>query len=117
MGTVFGDLLRQVREDARVSMGTLARHLGISVPYLSDVERGNRLPFNNERIRNIAVFLKVDPVPLLTAAARSRGFFELTASSISPTAERVGAALLRGWPTLSDDKLNQIASILEEDPE
>jgi predicted transcriptional regulator len=34
--------LRTRREDAGVSMGEMARRLGFSVPYISDVELGRR---------------------------------------------------------------------------
>jgi transcriptional regulator with XRE-family HTH domain len=53
----FGKQLRRLRETAKKSMGDLARHLGTSVTFVSDVERGKiPCPFSNEEI---ADFLEV----------------------------------------------------------
>jgi transcriptional regulator with XRE-family HTH domain len=109
----FGKVLRQLREEAKVSMGTLARHLEISVAYLSDVERGNRAPLTNERILNAAEFLHAEAGPLLEVAAESRGYYELSASELSPQGRQVGATLMRGWPTYTDKHFEEIARLLQ----
>jgi transcriptional regulator with XRE-family HTH domain len=36
------DYLRQAREEAGVSLRAMAREVGLSPPYVSDLERGNR---------------------------------------------------------------------------
>lgn len=38
----LGDSLRQKREAAHISLRSMAADLGISAPYLSDLERGHR---------------------------------------------------------------------------
>jgi transcriptional regulator with XRE-family HTH domain len=38
MASKFGELLRRLRKEKGKSMGDLARHLVVSVPYISDVE-------------------------------------------------------------------------------
>lgn len=40
----FGEQLRAFREKQDLSLRELARKVGISAPFLSDIERGNRLP-------------------------------------------------------------------------
>ena len=107
----FGQLLRQLRSAAGVTMGQLARHLGVSVPYVSDVERGHRPPFMNEKILKVAELLGTDANQLLRIAAESRGAFVLDAKAVSPRAREVGAALMRGWP-LSEEELEEIQHIL-----
>lgn len=94
-------------------MGDLARFLKISIPYLSDVERGNRPPLLNERIVAAAEYLDIDPVPLLRMAGEERGSFDLDAEKVSPKAREVGAALMRTWSNLSDEELEQIADVVE----
>ena len=42
MSESVGKYIRERREAAGVSQGHVAREMGLSVPYLSDVERGNR---------------------------------------------------------------------------
>jgi transcriptional regulator with XRE-family HTH domain len=73
MSAVFGERLRDLRFKAGYSVAALARHLGYSTPYVSDVERGHRLPFDEKTIRKAASFLNVDPEPLLRAAEEARG--------------------------------------------
>lgn len=113
MTDTFGQLLRKLRSAAGVSMGQLARHLGVSVPYVSDVERGHRPPFMNEKIIKTAALVGADANQLLRVAAESRGAFVLDAKAVSPRAREVGAALMRGWP-LSEEKLEEIQQILSK---
>lgn len=112
--TNFGELLRTLRVESGKSMGDLARYLGISVPYLSDVERGNRAPLTSERTIAAARFLEVDCFPLLVAAAECRGAFELSVDKGRPKATEVGAALMRGWAELSDEDLELIHNIMNK---
>ena len=56
----FGEMLREQRRQAGRTLGHLSKLLGVSVVYLSDVERGNRKPLNNERILKVAEFLATD---------------------------------------------------------
>lgn len=110
----FGELLRASREEAGVSMGTLARHLRVSVPYLSDVERGNRPPLVSQRILEAASFLAVDSEPLFTAAAEDKGCYELNAAQVTPRGREVGASLMRGWPSYTDSEFEKIQRLLDD---
>lgn len=112
MRSDFGDLLRKVRRNADKTMLDLAEELGVSVVFVSDVERGNRAPFTSSRIIGAARFLSCDPEPLLMAAAKSRGSFELDATGVSSKAREVGAALMRGWAKLDEEDLEKIAKIV-----
>ena len=117
MANDFGKLLRSLRVAAGVSMGALGRHLGVSVTYLSDVERGTRAPLTQERIELAGPFLKLDKpklLKLLEVAAEGRGFFELGVNeNVSPTAKQVGATLMRGWPRYTEDDLTELAQFLQ----
>lgn len=50
----FGPLLRGLRSRAGLTLRDLATFLGVSVPYLSDVERGARGPLRPETIAQAA---------------------------------------------------------------
>jgi transcriptional regulator with XRE-family HTH domain len=111
----FGGLLREVREAAGVSLGALARHLLVSVPYLSDVERGHRPPLVHGKIIVAAAFLKADITALLVSAASTRGSFQLDAANLSGHAREVGAMLARQWSEMSDKKLQKMKQLLLEE--
>jgi transcriptional regulator with XRE-family HTH domain len=110
----FGELLRKQRRKADKTLGDVARLLGVSIVFLSDVERGNRKPLGNERILKIAAFLDHDPMPLMEAADLERGFIEYDIRKARPLeADVVGglvAGLARGGVT--DDQLHNIQEIL-----
>lgn len=112
MRSKFGDLLRAARKRSGKSMRDLARHLGVSIVFISDVERGNRAPLKPERIMSATEFLGVNPEPFLLAAAKSKGSFELDATGVSGKARQVGAALMRGWTNLGEGDLEKIARIV-----
>jgi transcriptional regulator with XRE-family HTH domain len=115
MAHLFGALLRELRETADLSMGALARHLGVSVPYLSDVERGHRPPLVDEKIHRAAAVLRVDPAGLLKAAGETRGAFQLDVANVSGRALEVGAMLARQWPAMSEKKLERLQQVLDEE--
>jgi len=109
----FGALLREHRRTAGYTLEAIAAHLDVSIPYMSDVERGNRPPLTPERIEVLSKFLCVDPEPLLAAAAESRGTFELDAKK-SVVHRDVGAVLMRGWTDLTRDELERIGDIVRK---
>ena len=106
----FGRLLREYRKRADKTLGQVARKLGVSVVYVSDVERGNRAPFLTPRIVTMARFLQASPVRLLQAAAKERGFFEFDVSSASPKALEALSGLARR--DVTDDQWEEIVKIL-----
>lgn len=109
----FGERLRALRLERKVSMGELARSLNVSVPYISDVERGNRAPLTPDRILATAKVLSISPDELLRLAAEAKGTIELPlTSSSAKMAPEVGAALMRGWQDLTDEDLESIARII-----
>ncbi len=119
MAERFGDTLRKTRQNAKKTLGDVARLLEVSVVYVSDVERGNRRPFSNERIIRVASFLDTDPAPLIAAADVEKGVIEYDISKAKPLeAAVVGdlvSGLARGGVTV--DQLKKIRNILKDSEE
>jgi predicted transcriptional regulator len=69
----YGRLLRDCRLRDRLSLKELASRLGVSVSYLSDVERGQRPPLNAVRSARVARLFVGEALRLEVAAARTRG--------------------------------------------
>jgi transcriptional regulator with XRE-family HTH domain len=112
-GEEYGLLLRQLREQAGKSMGALARHLGLTTPYLCDVELGRRAPLATSHTVKAAEFLGVDPQPLLMAAIASREAVELKTPKTTKGREAV-AALLRHSLDLTDEQWEHIHDLVNQ---
>ncbi len=111
---LFGDHLRQAREAAGFRLGEFARMLGVSTPYLSDVELGNRQPFSGEKLSRVAELLPAATLShFKVLAAETRGAFAL--EPVTEDHQRAGRALMRRWAELDPDKLGQIIKIVEDD--
>lgn len=109
---IFGDFLRKAREKKGVTLSALARFLGCSVPYLSDVETGRRNPLTEKKLVQTAEFLGLQPESLKIKAAMSLGQFNLPAGTAK--ADRLAVKLAKAWPDLEDDDLQAIEKIIEK---
>jgi transcriptional regulator with XRE-family HTH domain len=112
----FGDALRKARRNAEKTLGDVAKLLEVSVVYVSDVERSNRRPFSNERILEVAKFLKTNPAPLIAAADVERGVIEYDITKAKPLEAAVVGGLVSGLARggVTDDQLQKIKRILKE---
>ena len=115
----FGESLRRTRQNAKKTLGDVARLLQVSVVYVSDVERGNRRPFGNERILKVASFLNADPAPLIAAADVEKGVIEYEITKAKPLEATVVGDLVSGLARggVTDDQLERIRSILKDSEE
>lgn len=68
----FGPLLREKRTQAHKTLGDVARALGCSVSFVSDVEHGRRHPFDRRQILKLADLLQMPAEPFALAAAKDR---------------------------------------------
>lgn len=112
----FGQVLRNNRRQAGKTLGDLAEVLGVSVVYLSDVERGYRRPLKKERILKIAEFLGTDAADLFAAADWERGFIEYDITKARPLEADVVGGLVSGLARggITDDQLISIQEILKK---
>ena len=119
MAERFGDALRRTRQEADKTLGDVARLLDVSVVYVSDVERGNRRPFSNDRILKVAKLLKANPAPLIAAADVEKGVIEYEISNDKPLEASVVGDLVSGLARggVTEEQLERIRTILDKDSE
>lgn len=55
----FGEYLAKKREERDITLRELARQLGISAPFLSDVEKNRRAPLTADRLEKTASILQL----------------------------------------------------------
>jgi len=110
---IFGSQFREARSAAGKTLGETARHLSLSITYLSDVERAARPPLSTDRIIAACQLFEIDPSPLLRAAATQQGDFRLSATGLSDKGRYAMAALQRGLPEFDDDFFEQLIQLAE----
>ena len=65
MAARLGQTIRRLRLARHLSLRSLARHIGVSAGYLSQVEHGRCSVPTVARLRAIALILETDPEPWL----------------------------------------------------
>jgi transcriptional regulator with XRE-family HTH domain len=109
---IFGSLLRNLREQAGKSLKDLAGHMGWSVVYLSDVERGRRNPPSVENIKKLAEALGIQSTGLLDTANKQRNRVELSIEPDDCAITDAALMLARRWTELTDSEAREIMKIL-----
>ena len=56
----FGELLAALREEQDFTLRELARQLGVSAPFLSDVEKNRSAPLTKDRLDKVAEILHLN---------------------------------------------------------
>lgn len=99
----FGQRLRQLRKDRKLTQQALADLVGIDVTYLSKLENDKDSPPGDDTIRRIAANLHSDSEELLALAGKIPPAIKLLAA-----ADPQFAQLLRRLPDLPKDRLHAI---------
>jgi transcriptional regulator with XRE-family HTH domain len=111
-GKEFGKTLRAAREQSGVRLRELSEELGVSLPFLSDVENGRR-SLSDLRIRRAAKFLKADTLSLLEAATKDRGRVVLETDKLDGRKLRVAMLLSMSWPKIPAETVSYLLATLE----
>jgi len=110
----FGRFMRSRRETAGVTLQSLAKHVGYSTAYLSEIERGRRNPPSAAVCIKMAQYLETPQEDFLEQAALERQYVHLSLTDDRPRAVEAALMLARRWASLTKAQLNAIRKILEE---
>lgn len=108
----FGSAIRKAREEVGMTLTELARQMGVTKVYVSDVERGRRAPFSRTRLECVAEILNIDPEVLYVLSVRSRGHVNLPTEGVSDNQNRLAAILSYRWRELDNDDVNRLIGAL-----
>lgn len=89
-----------------MTLGDVAKHLGCTISFVSDVEHGRRNAFEARQIIQLGELFRIDPGPLLAEAAKSRGSVKI--SSRREDVLEMAAGLAR---MLADDDTDNLAAV------
>lgn len=112
----FGEHLRTLRIARHRTLGEVAGWYGISVVYLSEIERDRKPPPNEALIEGIVSSLGGDVPKMLGLASVARGRFVLPIVSGDALRQRLGTALLERWAHLTDDEVKRLIEALGSAP-
>jgi transcriptional regulator with XRE-family HTH domain len=115
--TPFGEKIRALRKDRGVTMKQMAQAIGVSAPYLSALENGNRgLPSWYLVQRIIAYFNIIwDEAEDIAELARlSHPRVVIDTSGLSPRATELANRLADNISQLSESDLQQFLSLLRD---
>ena len=110
----FGQRIRRIREQSKKSMRDLAKALGVSIVYISDIELGHRNPPTGEKLDKIADFLQLDRKDVAEWAMQERGYIEIGLKDTRTPMSNVALALARRGDSLTEEEASQILEIIKK---
>lgn len=116
-GTKFGDKLRELRLEKDLSMGQVARAIGVTTVYYSAVENGRQPAFPEKKVnyQTLAAVLGADVTELSKLAADQRGNVVVNLNKVADNNKGVVISLARmlNDNSLSDEQIEKIRQALE----
>jgi HTH-type transcriptional regulator, competence development regulator len=115
--TPFGKFVRRERKDRRMMLGELADKLGVSAPYLSQMETGAK-PIREglaEKLIRVLELSAAEGNELIRAAAKSTTEFSIKVRSNASSDERfLASRLATSFARLSPEAKRRIREIVED---
>jgi transcriptional regulator with XRE-family HTH domain len=105
----FGELLKALRKEKKITQRRLADLIGIDFTYISKIENGSMEPPAEDKILNMAKVFEIDPDQLLISAKKVPSDFQ----KIITENENV-PKFLRSVPKLSENQWQSIHRIIED---
>ena len=115
--TPFGEKVRALRKDRGVTMKQMAQAIGVSAPYLSALENGNRGQPSWYLVQRIIAYFNIiwDEAEDITELARlSHPRVVIDTSGLSPQATELANRLADNISRLSDADLQHVLQLLRE---
>ncbi|WP_042198102.1 helix-turn-helix domain-containing protein [Paenibacillus camerounensis] len=105
----FGELLKELRKEHRISQRKLADMVGIDFTYISKIESGTMVPPAEDKIIKIAEIFNVDSDKLLIAANKIPADFQKVITEIEDV-----PVFLRSASKFSQTQWKEIKRIIDE---
>lgn len=103
----YGELVREARRGQDITLDTLAKRMGLSVSYLSDIERGRRPPLATQATMELEVALSLLDHRLLDARAQHMERSTLPLG-LRPDQDEAALHLGRVWQHLSPEAVKRV---------
>lgn len=114
----FGNMLRRERKDQNLTLGDLAKKVGLSVPYMSQIETGAK-PLQDKLVERIIKEIGLigdDANAMRRAAAVSMSEYSIRMKEGASNDDRILASMLAaGFARLSPDKKKRLHEIMKDE--
>ncbi len=112
----FANAIRKRRKERRQTLAALSDATGISIPYLSELERGTKQPPLGDVLDALASELELDRKELGELAFQSRKSVEFEIRGASPSKQELAFFLARreGDGGITDEEAQQLVQMIEE---
>lgn len=115
--TQFGRMLRRERKERKLLLGEMADRLGISVPYLSQIETGVK-PVKEGFLKKVIAELRLSPGEenaLRRAAAQAMSEFTIDLGRKASAGDRfLASQLAAGFARMSPEQKRRLRELVED---
>jgi transcriptional regulator with XRE-family HTH domain len=110
----FGQELKRIRRDRKITLRELSEYIGKSIGYLSDIEQDRKAPPDLDTVEKIELFLNIKDNYLLKLAAEQRKQRPVSVTQRIKMRPILTEVLLRADELLDDDQLKNLLADIEE---
>ncbi len=114
-GTAFGQRLRALRHEKSITLADMAKILGVTSSYLSQIETGKKNPTSSVMVDQICAILGLiwdDAEEMKRLAAHSKSRVMIDTSHLGPEATRAANLMAEVLPKVDDDEAKLMADWL-----
>ena len=115
-GTAFGQRLRDLRVQKNITLSAMAKILGVTTSYLSQIETGKKPPSAPAMVDQICAILGLiwdDAEEMKTLASQSKSRVTIDTTSLGPEATRAVNLMGELLPKVDDDEAKLMADWLQ----
>ena len=114
-GTAFGQHLRQLRREKSITLADMAKIMGVTSSYLSQIETGKKNPTSPVMVDQICAILGLiwdDAEHMKRLAAQSKARVSIDTSQLGPEATRAANLMAELLPKVDDEEAKLMADWL-----
>lgn len=113
----FGSSLKKIRLSMGLTQEDIANVIGVSIAYVSDIERGQRAPFQDDDIKKLCKKFPdaMNYDEMIQLAKVSRPKFILETKNASSTKLSLGAKIQDMWPFMTDVQASRILDFISRE--
>lgn len=116
IGTAFGQKLRDLRVRKNITLSVMAKILGVTTSYLSQIETGKKPPSSAAMVDQICAILGLiwdDAEEMKKLALQSKSRVTIDTTSLGPEATRAANLMVELLPKVEDDEAKLMADWLQ----